>query len=274
MRAFLRALLACALLALPASAETVSEIVAAHAADIEKPSRTTIGPVIDALAASGDPMAAKLLEAWGNKTLGIRKSDKQFFFLTADPAGYALTDLTGAPVGTAAKSDITDLKPNAGVRGLIASSLVAFTLSDPDPLKRAAALESIAQDPNAASLAPLRVSIDTEADPILKAQKQRLECLLTLRFDEDKAARIAAISSFGADLGIDLRGALSPLVATTQIALDSAPTTQNIAKQLIVGKDISPAAAYDLLVADGSAPARLSHDEQRTDLARISKAAP
>ena len=143
MRAFLRALLAHALLAhallaLPASAATVAEIVAAHAADIEKPSRTAIGPVIDALAASGEPMAAKLLEAWGNKSLGLRKSDKQFFFLAADPAGYALTDLTGAPAGTADKADITEMKPNAGVRGLIASSLVAFTLSDPDRTKRAA----------------------------------------------------------------------------------------------------------------------------------------
>lgn len=129
------------------------------------------------------------------------------------------------------------------MRGLIASSLVAFALSDPDRSKRAAALDSIAKDPNAASLVPLRAFIDTETDPQLQARKHHLERLLTLRFDADKTARIAAIESFGADLGIDLRGALSPLVATTQLALDSDPTTQTIARRLIVGKDISPAAA-------------------------------
>jgi urea transport system permease protein len=31
---------------------------------------------------------------------------------------------------------VTDLKPNAGVRGLIAAALVQFTLSDPDPVVR------------------------------------------------------------------------------------------------------------------------------------------
>ena len=37
---------------------------------------------------------------------------------------------------TAAKAEIVELKPNAGVRGLIATALVQFTLSDPDPVKR------------------------------------------------------------------------------------------------------------------------------------------
>lgn len=268
MRAFLlAAALACLGLVSPAAADTVAQIAAAHAADIEKPSRQTIGPVISELAASGDPLAAKLLEAWGNKTLGQRKSDKVFFFLAPDPAGYALTDLTGAAAGTAATEDITELKPNAGVRGLIASSLVQFTLSDPDPVKRANALTSIAQDPNTESLAPLRASIEGEPDAKLKAQKLRLERLLTLRFDADPKARVAAMQSFGADSGLDLRGALTPIVATTRLAATDAPEGKNIARELKVGRDISAPEAYDLLVADGSAPARLSHEEQKADLA-------
>ena len=101
---------------------------------------------------------------------------------------------------------------------MIATALVQFTLSDPDALKRAAALESIAKDPKPEALAPLRAAITNEPDATLKAQKQRLERLLTLRFDPDSAARIAAIDSFGADLGLDLRGALNPLLATTKLA--------------------------------------------------------
>jgi len=89
------------------------------------------------------------------------------------------------------------LKPNAGVRGLIATALVQFTLSDPDPAKRAEALESIARDPEEAHLEPLRASLEGEADPALKARKERLERLLTLRFDPDSAARVAAIEGFG-----------------------------------------------------------------------------
>ncbi len=266
MRAFLLGL-ALACLGLSAHAETVAQIVATHAADIEKPSRTTIGPVISDLAASGDPMAARLLEAWGNKQLGERKSDKTFFLLSPDPAGYALTDLTGAPAGTAAKSDITELKPNAGVRGLIASALVQFTLSDPDPAKRANALTSIAQDPNAESLAPLRAAIDGETDPTLKAQKQRLERLLTLRFDADTTARVTAMESFGADTGLDLRAALTPLVATSRMASAGPLEGKNIAREIKPGRDLTAVEAYDLLVADGSAPARITHEDQEKALA-------
>ncbi|MBI1172566.1 urea ABC transporter permease subunit UrtB [bacterium] len=250
-----------------AQAQGVARIAADHAAEIERPSRLTIGPVIDQLAGSGDPMAARLLEAWVNKALGMRKSDHALFLLAPDPAGYALTDLTGAAAGTAGTEDIVELKPNAGVRGLIASALVQFTLSDPDPAKRATALTSIAQDPRAESLAPLRAAIASEPDPALKAQKRRLERLLTLRFDPDPKVRVAAMQGFGADSGLDLRAALTPLVATTRIAVTASPQDRNILRELKVGRDLTPEAAYDLLVADGSAPARISHEDQKKALA-------
>ncbi|RYI03176.1 MAG: urea ABC transporter permease subunit UrtB, partial [Acetobacteraceae bacterium] len=197
----------------PVLAQEAAGIVEANRAQIEKPSRQTIGPVIAELAASGDAMADDILQAWADKRLVIRKSDSAVFIAAPEGDGFALTALDGSPAGTAAKSDLTELKPNAGVRGLIATALVQFTLSDPDPAKRRAALTSIAQDPKPEALEPLRAAIATEEDPILKAQKQRLERLLTLRFDPSSEARVAAIDSFGADLGLDLRAALNPLVA-------------------------------------------------------------
>jgi urea transport system permease protein len=251
----------------PLRAETAAEILAANAALVEKASRQTIAPVIDALGASGDPQAAAVLTAWGEKGLGIRKSDRAFFLITPQEGGYALRDLLGAEAGTAAKSDIIELKPNTGVRGMIATALVQFTLSDPDPAKRLAALESIAKDPKVEALAPLRAAIASEEDAGLKAQKERLERLLTLRFDPDSAARIAAIDSFGADLGLDLRGALNPLLATRRLAVAGEPDpTLNIARTLKLGTDLTPVEAYDILVAADMAPARLTLEAQRMAL--------
>jgi urea transport system permease protein len=251
----------------PLRAETAAEILAANAALVEKASRQTIAPVIDALGASGDPQAAAVLTAWGEKGLGIRKSDRAFFLITPQEGGYALRDLLGAEAGTAAKSDIIELKPNTGVRGMIATALVQFTLSDPDPAKRLAALESIAKDPKVEALAPLRAAIASEEDAGLKAQKERLERLLTLRFDPDSAARIAAIDSFGADLGLDLRGALNPLLATRCLAVAGEPDpTLNIARTLKLGTDLTPVEAYDILVAADMAPARLTLEAQRMAL--------
>ena len=253
--------------ALPLAAETLPEVVARNAAAIEKPSRQTIGQVIDELVASGDPLAARFLQAWEGKTLGQRKSDKAFFLLAPDPAGYALTDLAGAAAGTAAKSDITALKPNAGVRGLISAALVQFTLSDPDITRRIEAVDSISADPSAAHLAPLRAAIDGEPDATLKARKIRLERLLTLRFDPSSEARIAAIAGFATETGLDLRASLNPVLATERrISAGPPPATDNVARLLAPGKDLPEAEAYDLLVAANLAPARLTHDDQRAAL--------
>lgn len=242
-----------------------AKLVEQNRAQIEKPSRQTIGPVIAALAASGDKMADDILSAWAEKRLVIRKSDGAMFLALPEGAGFALTGLDGRAAGQAAKVDLTALNPNAGVRGVIAAALVPFTLSDPDPARRAEALTSIARDPTAETLAPLRASINTEPDPALKAQKTRLERFLTLRFDPDPAARVAAIDALGADTALDVRAALNPLIATTLVAAAS-PPDGNIARTLRLGRDIGETAAYELLVSAQLAPARLTLEDQRVAL--------
>lgn len=234
---------------------------------IEKSSRQTIGPVIAALVASGDPQAPAVLSAWAEKGLGIRKADGAFFLISASADGYTLTALDGSPAGVAAKADITELRPNSGVRGLIATALVQFQLSDPDRARREAALTAIARDPSPDHLAPLRAALADEADAALSVQKQRLERLLTLRFDPDSAARVEAIKGFSGDLGLDLRAALNPLLATTRVAVPKDQTPAgNIARDLRVDRDISKEDAYATLVAAGLAPARLSRADLKAAL--------
>jgi urea transport system permease protein len=258
-------LAALTLLSLPVAAQEAARIVEENRAQVEKPSRQTIGPVIDALASSGDAMADDILAAWADKRLVIRKADGAMFLVRPEGEGFALTSLDGTPAGTAAKGDLTELKPNAGVRGLIATALVQFTLSDPDPAVRAEAVATIARDPTADALEPLRASLATEADPALKARKERLERFLTLRFDPDPAARVAAIESLGSDTSLDVRAALNPLVATTRVAVAGEPAG-NVARTLLPGRDLTETEAYDLLVAANLAPARLTLEEQRAAL--------
>ena len=68
--------------------------------------------------------------------------------------------------------------------------------------------------------------------PALAAQKARLERLLTIRFDEDTAARVAAIDSFRGDLGVDVRATLNPLVTTRRAAALTAPEGPQVARLL------------------------------------------
>ena len=265
MRSLFLFLLLTLTLALPARADLPS-VLAEHGDQIADPKRQTIAPVIAALVATGDAATARLLTAWEARNLGRRKADGAFFILDEGPDGWTLTDpLTGNAAGTALKSDITQLRPNAGVRGLIAVALVQFQLSDPDPATRAAALTSMARDADAAQLVPLRAAL-TDADPALAAQKARLERLLTMRFDPDSAARVTAIDGFGADLGLDLRAALNPLLATTRLAAKDAPARANIASELRPGKGLTPDEAFAILVAQGDAPAPLTPTQQREAL--------
>lgn len=252
-----------------AQSEDIQVVLQAHKDTITKSSRKTIGPAIDAIAASGLPQAQDVLEAWVAKDMWLRTSDGMFFRAEkVEGKTYRLFDFDGAgEVGTFPKSELKQLKPNSGVRGLIATALVQFQLSAEDAGKRQEALTAIARDPDAAHLAPLRTSIADEPDAALKAQKQRLERLLTIRFDADEAARVAAIRQMSGDLGVDVRAALNPLVVTTRLAATKVPEGANIAARLVPGQDgFSRQAAFDLLVAQELTQAQPTPAEIRNAL--------
>ncbi|TLP55522.1 urea ABC transporter permease subunit UrtB [Parasedimentitalea maritima] len=249
---------------------TVQEILQQNKKLVEKSSRKTIGPVIAQIAASNLSQAQVFLEAWGSKQVWQRRSDGLFFFGTeVAKRQYELTDPdSGEAVGEFTKKQLKQLKPNSGVRALIATALVQFQLFDPDPAKRAEALQTMERVPTAMHLAPLRLSIDNEQDADLKARKSRLERLLTISFDPDTATRVAAIQSFEGGLGVDVRATLNPLVVTSMnITSGDLPTDENIARVIKPGSEyLSMPAAYDLLVAGKLAPPATSAEDIRAAL--------
>ena len=246
---------------------SAAAIIEANRALVEKPSRNSVGAVIAELSASGDPMVADILAAWADRRLGLRKADGAFVLLSPEGDGFALRGLDGADLGRLAAAEITELRPNAGVRGVIAGALVSFRLSAPDPAARADALATIARDPAPEHLEALRQSLGEESDAGLRAQKARLERLLTLRFDPDSAARVAAIGSFSGDLGLDLRAALNPLLAVTRVALPLGAVPEgNLARDLTPGADLTEAEAYAALVSAGLAPEPLTAEALKAAL--------
>jgi len=269
MRILVAALLLVLTLAQSALAQqsAIQELLQQNRELIETSSRRSIGPAIDALADSGLPSAQRVLEKWQNKELWQRESDGLFFFAEEiDRDTMRLIDIeTGADLGPVPEDDLDQLKPNSGIRGMIGAALVRFQLGDPDPARRRDALQAIERDPEASHLAALRGSIESETEPAIRAGKERLERLLTITYDPDPAARIAAIESFRGDLGVDVRAALNPLVATTLDVVEGAepPADENVARRLTPGSDALPEDdAYARLVAAGMAeppadPARL-----------------
>tara|TARA_R110002096_G_scaffold327245_1_gene521179 strand:- start:4250 stop:6205 length:1956 start_codon:yes stop_codon:yes gene_type:complete len=268
MKPIFLAMLAAVFITGSASAQTpsVQDVLQSQRALIEESSRLTIGPAIDALAGSRLPQMQSVLEAWKDKDMWQRTEDGFFFAATKNPdRTYALKSFEdGSLVGTYAKDALNQIKPNSGIRAMIATALVQFQLSDPDIAKRNDALDSIARDPEAGLLAPLRASVADEPDATLRARKIRLERLMTMAYDRDADARAAAINAMAGDLGVDFRATLNPIL-TTKIKISSAGTKPdgNIARVLSPGGDALPRrVAYALLVAEGLAPAEVTLNDR------------
>jgi urea transport system permease protein len=256
----------------PASPEAtpMQDILQEHAAIITKSSRKTIGPAIDAVAGSGLDSAQRVLEAWQAKEMWQRQSDGLFFHAQKTGTGYDLIDFdSGESVGAASKDALQQIKPNSGIRALLAVALVQFQLSDPDPTRRAEALLSLERDPTSGALAPLRTSIPGEDDPVLLAKKQRLERLLTIAYGSSDEERTQAIDDMAGDLGVDVRATLNPLLVTTRKVYEGAlPEGVNVARRLTPGGErLSRTEAYALLAEQNLAPAPVTADDIRTTLA-------
>ena len=61
---------------------------------------------------------------------------------------------------------------------------------------------------------------------------------------------------------LDPRAALTPLVAITRMATNEAPQGKTLAREIKLGRDLTAVESWDVLVPDGSTPARMTHDEQ------------
>ncbi|WP_442953535.1 urea ABC transporter permease subunit UrtB [Paracoccus sp. (in: a-proteobacteria)] len=244
-------------LAAPSAANPALETLISENIDqIDQPSRRTVEPLVASIAATG-PEGLALLQAWADRRLGLLDGRA----VIAD--GDALTDAaTGAPV----TGDPKMLRPNSGVRGVIEAALAAGALTDPDPARRAAALDSLSRSADAEGLAALRAALD-DPDPALAARKARLERLLTIQHDPDSAARVAAIEEMAGDVGLDFRAALNPLLATRRVVSTTEPQG-NIADELSPGsRDLPREAAIALLIQEGALDPALTPAEQRARLA-------
>ncbi|MEM6669483.1 MAG: urea ABC transporter permease subunit UrtB [Pseudomonadota bacterium] len=247
----------------------VQAILQEHRAVLEKSSRKTVGPVIDALGDSGLERAPLVLEAWQARNLYQRTEDGLFFIGEERGGTNRLIDVdSGDDVGEITRDTAKQLRPNGGVRRVIGSALVRFQLNAPDPADREAALQAIDRNPEEVHLAALGASIDAESDPTLRSRKQRMLRLLEIRFEKDEAARVAAIESFRGDIGVDVRAALNPLVATRlEVVAGEPPVTRNVARVLAPGSAELPRdVAYSALVDAGLATARIDREAIKSAL--------
>lgn len=261
-----RLILACLILigsAFAASAQDLQSVLQRHAAEIAKPSRSSVGAALDDLVASGLPQVTPFLEQWSDKNVWQRDADGLFFIGTAEGDALSLRDVDTDAALAGVKDDFTQLKPNGGVRRVIGTALVQFQLSDPDITRRASAVDSIGRRGDQTQLAPLLASIDSEPDPALKARKIQLANFLSARFADAAADRIAAIQSLSGDTSVEARAVLNQILSASEGVAAETPEG-NIAG--LRDPFIDPETAYRELVAAELAPAKQSPSDIRATL--------
>ncbi len=266
-------LLTCLSLMTPATAQQaeapIQQILQTHSEILLKSSRSSIGPAIDALANSGLPAAQLALDKWQNKEMWIDEETGLFVYAEeVDRDTLRIFDFAdGAEIGEVPDDNFDQLKPNSGIRGLIATALVQFQLNDPAPDTRRRALDAIERGAEESHLAALRASLTSETEVTIRARKERLERLLTIRYGETNEERITAIQSFDGDLGVDVRAALNPLMAVRVEAAETLPDAADIGRVLEPGSESFPRdEAYALLVRADLAKPRISREDQRNAL--------
>ena len=268
--------LALALCLSPAAAqEAVPEgrfqaLLQENAGAIADPARGTVGPVLDTLVASGLPEVPEFLDRWQSRGVYRRADDGLFVYVADDRADpLVLLDITsGAEVGTAGSREVTQVRPNGGVRRVIATALVEFQLEDPDPGRRMAALSAIAGAPDESHLPLIEARLEAEEDPDIRARIEVLLPSLVIAFSGDDATRVAAIERLAGNVSLDARATLNRILATVRGVGADLPEAANIAAILAPGSPALPRAdAYAMLVAEGLAPPRIDRAAQREILA-------
>ncbi|SLN38386.1 urea ABC transporter permease subunit UrtB [Pseudooctadecabacter jejudonensis] len=247
-----------------ATAQDLQSVLQTHADEIAKPSRGSVSVALDDMQALGLPQVPVFLEAWSDRSVWQAEDNGLFFIGEKDGDTLALRDVDTGAQSTADAGGFTQIRPNGGVRRVIGAALVQFQLSDPDPARRQAALDTIARRGDASQLAPLAASLTGEEDPALYARKQQLITFLTARFGDTPEARIAAIESLAKDTSVEARAVLSQVLATTSGVSTQAPEA-NIAAILDPMED--RAAFYAELVDAGLAPAIVPAGDIRAALA-------
>jgi len=267
LRSYFLAVALFLLMPLGVQAQTLQDILQTHKEEVLQPGRRSVGVALDDLVASGLPQALPFLEAWRDREIVQRKSDGLFFVLTKAGGNLGLRDLdTGEIEQITDDSGLSEARPNGGVRSAIGDALVQFQLSDPDIIKRQAAVDTIARSMDVSQLAPLLASVEGENDPALRAKKIRLVGMLDASFAETPEERIAAIEALSGDISVDVRAVMNKILSTSERVALETPQDANVAQILQIGTDITAVDAYTRLVAADLASALITKSAIREAL--------
>ena len=148
---------------------------------------------IDAVVASGSPLAAPVLEALQAGRLQFSAADKKVFIKAPD--GALLDAATGQPAAGAPPADLETVRLNNRLRGALNGAIGSLTLMAPDPARRMSAAQSVFRTRDSAALPAVEKALEAESNPRVKKALTEARAAILLVSEEASAAdKIAAIA--------------------------------------------------------------------------------
>ncbi|HJU32136.1 MAG TPA: urea ABC transporter permease subunit UrtB [Hyphomicrobiaceae bacterium] len=179
----------CALLTAPhaALAQAYEQALAKFAAD----SYSDTDAAVAGVAASGNPLAAQVVEALQDGRLLFSAGDKTVYIRR--PAGL-VDAATGRPVAGPEPGGLSPVRVNNRVRRAIEAALGSLTLLSPDPARRLEAAKAVFKSKDVNVLGTLEGAIAKEAEPRVKrALEEARAAIIVGKADAREPDRVAAI---------------------------------------------------------------------------------
>jgi urea transport system permease protein len=166
---------------------------------------------VTAVATSGSPLAAPLIEALQDARLMFSAKEKKVFIKTKDDK--LIDAATGKPVDGAGPDDVDIVRVNNRLRGVIDAAQGALTLMAPDPAKRYDAAQAVFKSRDPAVLPAVDKALANETNPSVKRALTEARAAIILSSDAsspaDKVAAIAVIRNRGDQDALGLIDGLS-----------------------------------------------------------------
>jgi urea transport system permease protein len=176
---------------------------------------------IAAVAASGDPRAASLIEALQDGRLFYSAEQKKVYY--RDVSGKLFDAVTAAPIAGDGPADIDAVGINNRLRRTIDAALGGLTLMSPDRAKRYDAAQAVFKSHEANALSAIDAAIEKETDARIKRVLNEARAAIILNAeDAGEAEKLAAVAMIRARGDQDSVALLQGLPAETPPAVTEA----------------------------------------------------
>jgi urea transport system permease protein len=208
----------------PACAGVYEDALAGFTED----SFSATGKSIDAVADSGNALAAKVLEALQDARLMYSAEAKKVYFKGTDDVLFDAE--TGAPVTGTPPADLDNVRLNNRLRGALNAVIGGLTLMVPDPEQRLTSAQAVLKSRQASVLPALEKAIAKESVPDIKVVMLEARAAIVLGIPEstpeEKIAAIAVLSDRSDGTALAILGTLpADLPPEVKKAAEKAITT-------------------------------------------------